>query len=106
MKPWMHKAQLTTLKRLALLTAFSCASMAANADQNTGKITVFHLNGDVPDRGVCIQMNPAGSIPYLCLYKSNSLYKELTALLLAGHLSAKTCTVSWTTAGINWAECY
>ena len=106
MTRWMHKAQLANFKRLALLIALSCATTAAHADQNTGKITVFHLNGDVPDRGVCIQMNPASSIPYLCLYKSNALYKEITALLLAGHLSAKTCTVSWTTAGINWAECY
>jgi len=105
MKRWMHKSRLTTLRRLALLLAFSCASMAAHADQNTGKITAYHLNGDITDRGFCIQMSPALPATWACLYKGNSLYKELTALLLAAYLSGRTCTVSWT-SGVNWAECY
>ena len=108
MKRWLPKAQRIPFKLLALLIAFSCASTAAHADESTGKITAFHLNGDYPDRGACIQMNPALPGMWACLFKSNSAYKELTALLLAAHVSNKTCKVTWTaaTAGITWAECY
>ena len=96
------------IKRLACFVTFTCISMSASADQSTGKITAFHLNGDYPDRGACIQMNPALPGMWACLFKSNALYKELTALLLTGHVTNKTCTVTWApaTAGIVWAECY
>jgi hypothetical protein len=94
-------------KHAALAMLLSCASMAAYAEENTGKITAFHLNGDIADRGVCVQMNPALPAPFwVCLFKSNPLYKEITALLLAGHASDKTCKVSWTAGAIRWAECY
>jgi len=108
MKRWLPKAQLIPFKRLALLIAFSCAGTAAHADTSTGKITAVHLNGDYPDRGACIQMNPALPGMWACLFKSNSAYKELTALLLAGSVSGKTCTVTWNpaNAAISWAECY
>jgi hypothetical protein len=109
MKRRLRKPQVTPFKRLALLIVFSCASTAANAVESVGKITAYHLNGDIADRGVCIQMNPALPGIWVCLFKSNPLYKELTALLLAGHAADKTCKVGWTATGtwaeIRWAEC-
>jgi hypothetical protein len=106
MKRSQKKHRVTAFQRLGGLITFTCISMAATAEENVGKITVFHLNGDVADRGVCVQMNPALPATWACLFKSNPLYKELTALLLAAQAADKTCKVSWTAGAIRWAECY
>jgi len=62
----------------------------------TGTITTMHFNANVPGRGVCVQMNPAINSPsgiYACLPTSNALYKEITAILLTGYATGKSCTL-------------
>ncbi|MBC6430611.1 hypothetical protein FM036_07120 [Nostoc sp. HG1] len=86
---------------------------SALADSASGKISEYHLNGGEPGRGVCIKMNPTlpsvGS--WVCLWKDNGLYQEVTNLLLEGYSAKKTCTVIWTTyrgglAAIDYVSCY
>jgi predicted S18 family serine protease len=81
--------KLNSLLFVALLT------VASHACANQGVIINLHLNGTVADRGVCIQMSPAIATPgWACLYKSNLLYKETTAALMAAYTAGKTCGVS------------
>ncbi|MHC5936251.1 hypothetical protein [Nostoc sp.] len=83
------------------------------ADTASGKIREYHLNPQITGRGVCLQMNP--TLPtvngWLCLWKDNALYQEVTDLLLEGYSSRKTCSVTWTTyrgglAAIDYVSCY
>ncbi len=66
---------------------------------HTGVITLYTLTAQATnqDRGPCITMSPA--IPgsgYACLYKSNLLYKELNALLLAMYTTKNSsCGIEW-----------
>jgi hypothetical protein len=97
---------------LAMSVLFTLVSQPTLAyEQHIGTITMFHLNGDVADRGVCVQMTPAlPASGYACLWKANPLYKEITTLLLAGYMVGKSCRVAWAapTDGllqIVWAEC-
>ncbi|MEH2061833.1 MAG: hypothetical protein V7K50_06085 [Nostoc sp.] len=94
----------------ALVMLGNTPSLAYDA---TGTINQYHLNSQVPGRGVCLQINPtlptAGG--WICLWKDNPLYQEITNLLLEGYSAKKTCTVSWTTyrgtyAAIDWVSCF
>src|SRR3954466_7805240 len=96
MKRSQRERGATALKRLGLVITFACISMTANADQNVGKITASHLNGAAdPQRGMCVQMNPPLPGVWACLWRSNPLYKETTALLLTALAGARTCTVTF-----------
>jgi hypothetical protein len=93
------------------LLACLVARVAA-ADSAAGKITVFHMNGEVADRGVCFQMIPAvAGQPWMCLYKDNYLYKEITSTLMAAYLADRPCTITWNTLDANgfkkiaWITC-
>ncbi|MCC5606816.1 hypothetical protein LC612_08460 [Nostoc sp. CHAB 5834] len=86
---------------------------SALADTASGTVREYHLNSQVPGRGVCLQMNP--TLPtvggWICLWKDNALYQEITDTLLEGYSSRKTCAVTWTTyrggyAAIDWVSCY
>lgn len=58
----------------------------------------MHLNGSRIDRGVCIEMNPSGSenIGYACLYRSNALYDDMTAVVMAAYMGERlNCVVWW-----------
>ncbi|MBE9103965.1 hypothetical protein IQ229_03095 [Nostoc cf. edaphicum LEGE 07299] len=88
-------------------------STSALADSASGTIREYHLNPLVALRGVCIQMNPTSSSAggWLCLWKDNALYQEVTDLLLESYSSRKTCYVTWTTyrgglAAIDYVSCY
>ncbi len=94
----------------ALVMLGNAPSLAASA---SGTISEYHLNSQVAQRGVCIKMNPtlptAGG--WLCLWKDNALYQEVTNLLLEGYSSRKTCLVNWSTyrggyAAIDYISCY
>ncbi|WP_414518915.1 hypothetical protein [Nostoc sp. PCC 9305] len=83
------------------------------ADTASGTIREYHLNSQVAGRGVCLQMNP--TLPtvggWVCLWKDNPLYQEITDILREGYSSRKTCAVTWTTyrggyAAIDWVSCY
>lgn len=112
-----HKMNEVSMKKIisgAIFTAFLLTIGVAQAGQATGKITTYHLNGDVPGRGVCIQMEPLVPTPqgWACLHKDNALYRELTALLLSGNATGKNCDIAWNTTGaggfpiIAWASCH
>jgi hypothetical protein len=82
------------------------------AGEATGLITKFHLNGGPSDRGACIQMQPTlTGTGWACLYKSNNLYKEITAMLLSAHVGEASCRIVWSSLNeeghyiINTAEC-
>jgi hypothetical protein len=99
--------KLKSLLFVALLT------VASHASAHHGVISYLHLNGGVPERGVCIQMSPAIPAPiWACLYKSNLLYKETTAALMAAYAAGKTCGVSIEAKGpdgywrIDHISCY
>lgn len=104
---------MTTKLFLSLMVTASLLTVSniAGAGIGEGKISVYHLNADVPNRGVCVQMNPALSTGWACLYLNSSLYKEITATLLAGYVAGRTCKVFWNTTGtdgyasISSAEC-
>jgi hypothetical protein len=73
-------------------------SAMARAGSVTGEITAYHLNSISTSRGVCVTTVPA--IPgtgWACLYKDNSLYKEITATLLAARMAGMSCAVTWNT---------
>ncbi|MCC5627569.1 hypothetical protein [Nostoc sphaeroides] len=83
------------------------------ADTASGTIREYHLNSQVQGRGVCLQMNP--TLPtvggWLCLWKDNPLYEEITDILREGYSARKTCAVTWTAyrgglADIDWVSCY
>ncbi len=67
------------------------------AGKITGTITKYRLHKDIPDRGVCIQMNP--QLPegqtWACVWKDSPIYKETTDLLLALYSGNKQCTIQW-----------
>ncbi|MEH1900996.1 MAG: hypothetical protein V7L04_06175 [Nostoc sp.] len=86
---------------------------SALADSTSGTIIDYHLNGEVAGRGVCLQMNPTSPTVagWLCLWKDNALYQEVTDLLLNAYSSGKTCSITWTTyrgglAVIDYVHCY
>jgi hypothetical protein len=102
----------TAMLRWLVLVPLMTISTVARGDFQTGTVTLFHLNGAITDRGACVRMSPA--IPgsgWACVWKSNSLYKEIGNLLLTGYLTAKSCRVAWDGPGpdgnllIVWAEC-
>jgi hypothetical protein len=86
--------------------------LAANA-QGTGKIIIYHLNGQIADRGACIQMNPPlpGIGGWACVFTANNnLFDQLNDLFRDAYLSAKDCVVNVETSdvnlsSINWAQC-
>jgi hypothetical protein len=82
------------------------------AAQGAGKIILYHLNGRVSDRGVCIQMNPPlpGLGGWSCVYSDNLLFDQLNDLLRDGYLWSKDCLVNFDPSNvqlnpINWAQC-
>jgi hypothetical protein len=106
------RAGRSTFGRIAFITLFLSVTAGARAEDHSGTIALFHLNGQVPERGVCVQMVPA--VPgtgWACLWKSNLLYKEITALLLEGHATGKSCQIGYTNGpdghpSILWATCF
>ena len=106
------KRSRTIFARVVFSALLLSMSAGARAEDHSGTIALFHLNGQVPERGVCVQMVPA--VPgtgWACLWKSNLLYKEITALLLEGHAIVKSCQVGYTSgpdghASILWATCF
>jgi hypothetical protein len=95
----------------ALLGCLLATSGTALAGTGSGTISLYHLNGAISGRGVCVQMVPALPGTWACLWKTNSLYHEITELLLQGFLWQKSCTIAWSTSDphgyllIEWAEC-
>jgi len=106
-------AMASTFTRRIFPALLLFASMTASAAEHQGRITLFHLNGGVAQRGACVQMSPA--IPgtgYGCVWKTNPLYKEITALLMTAHAAGKSCSFPLDAsdpdghAVISWAQCY
>ena len=99
---------------LVLFIGLSLATVITHAGSSAaGKIIEIHQNGEVPGRGLCIQMEPALSTKgWACLYTNNALYKEITALLLTAYATGNRCSVSWNKldtsefANIAWLSCY
>lgn len=71
---------------MLLLLGFAPMSFA---DIVSGTVAKYQLNGGLTtDRGVCVRLSPELSgTGWACLYKSNALYNEITALLLAAYLT-------------------
>jgi hypothetical protein len=64
-----------------------------------GRISVYHLNPTVTQRGACIKLDPLSQLPgdgWLCIWKDMLLYEETNKLLLEAYLNEKTCTIVWT----------
>ena len=73
----------------AFFTTLLFTQEARALDNWTGTITLLQEDGSAPGRGACVQMNPAISTSggWACLSTSNSVYKEITSLLIAAYLS-------------------
>ncbi len=88
-------------KMLTGLLAIALHAPAHAGSVNTGQITVFNLNSNAGNRGVCIQMEP--SLPsdtngWACLNDVNQhLGKEITSLLLTAYASKANCSIFWDT---------
>jgi len=85
----------------------------AMAAANSGRIANYHLNSEVPGRGVCVRMAP--DLPgtgWACLWKSNPLYNEISTLLLQAQVNGRNCNITWNVQDpnghnlISIAECY
>nr|VFJ60007.1 MAG: hypothetical protein BECKFM1743C_GA0114222_102631 [Candidatus Kentron sp. FM]VFJ60058.1 MAG: hypothetical protein BECKFM1743A_GA0114220_102546 [Candidatus Kentron sp. FM]VFK13197.1 MAG: hypothetical protein BECKFM1743B_GA0114221_102691 [Candidatus Kentron sp. FM] len=102
------------MKRLVFLLCISILyASSASADSHEGLIDRYHLNSDFSGRGVCVQMNPdLSGTGWACLWQDNSLYTEITDLLLDGFADRKYCSISWGGTDsnghylISLAECY
>lgn len=71
-------------------------SVSANATDATGVVVDYHLNPAVTNRIACVSLSPGvGGTGSVCLYNTNSLYKEINTLLLAAYASQRECTLSW-----------
>jgi len=88
-------------------------SALADGTSASGTIREYHLNSQVPGRGVCIQLNPTAPVAagWLCLWKDNPLYQETTDILREAYSAGKTCSVVWFTyrggtATIESLECF
>lgn len=88
----------TSVALFAVLSAGSGIAQAQDG-QATGQILRFVAWGDAaPDRGSCVFMNvPPTLMNHACVWKTNPLYKEITAVLLTGFAMGTTCTVYWHT---------
>ncbi len=94
------KHSLSTIALLALIIAGQSAHAAGAA----GTIVKHDLNGDptLTDRGVCVQLSPQLPAPgWACLYKSNPLYKEMSAFLLTAYVTGTVVSVHWNTTDSN-----
>lgn len=70
--------------------------IVAFADTATGRIANYHLNSSIAGRGLCVLMEPGlGGNGWACLQKTNDLYAEITATMLAANVAEKMCTVYW-----------
>ena len=88
------------MKRLTFYISFAALTLtaaSAGAEQHAGTITRYHLNADLPDRGACVTMSPGLVSGWACVWKSNPLYKEISAVLLTGFASGTQCHVYWRT---------
>jgi hypothetical protein len=94
-----------SLGSIAAVLSFNEMCLAA---QGTGKISVYHVNGAIQNRGVCVQLVPALQGAWACAYSNNLLYDELTSTLHDAYLYQKTCLINYETSNyyINWMECY
>ena len=88
----MTRHKITAMLAGAAFLAISAPALAAT---HQGTVSIYHLNGNVVGRGVCIQTFPAMPNTWACLWKSNPLYAEITAMLLEGFISGKSCTLYW-----------
>ncbi|MEH2241210.1 hypothetical protein [Nostoc sp.] len=96
---------------------------SALADDVTGTIVDYHINSGnlnsgnpIEQRGVCLQMNPTSPTVngWVCLWKDNASYKEITDLLLEAYSSRKTCSITYSyskpsitsLAVIDYVHCY
>jgi hypothetical protein len=92
------------LKYLGLTTAFIALNTTTSlAASGSGTIVDYHLNSAVSGRGICVKLSPALTTTWACLYKTNSLYNEITDLLRDAYISKKTCTINWSTTNNTWA---
>ena len=80
---------------IAAAVPVSGTSLAAGG---TGKVINYHLNGAVAGRSVCVRTNPAlPGTGWACVWYSDHLYQEYSALLLQAYIFGKTCTFDWAT---------
>lgn len=91
----------TLLSVAAALGCLLATSGTAMAATHSGTISLYHLNGTFPGRGVCVQTVPALPTTWACIYKTNALYEEITELLLQGFLSQRACKIWWNTLDPN-----
>lgn len=89
------KAALSIASAAAVTMLFSQTCFATMA---TGKVTVYYLNSNLPNRGSCIQMSPAipGADPYVCV-EHQILFNETNDLFRDAYNLGKTCTVVFST---------
>jgi hypothetical protein len=120
------------LAKAVILLGTTAALLFVNqtclAAQGTGKISVYHLNPQVPGRGACIQMVPALPGTWACVYGTNTsastgnnnngvsgnqlapndtLFGQLNDLLRDAYLWQKICLVDFETSNsaINFTQC-
>jgi hypothetical protein len=91
----ISKFALRFVLSIAATAAMAPVTSTSFAAQGVGKITTYHLNGNVAGRGACVQTTPALPGTWGCVWYSNQLYKELNELLREAYFSGKTCTIAW-----------
>lgn len=81
---------------LAILTGVAGVSPAHAVTLSNARISLYHLNSTVLDRGVCIRTTPPlPGTGWACLWKDNELYEEITDLLLNAYITRKRCNYTW-----------
>jgi hypothetical protein len=70
---------------------------SAQETTHTGTIVTYHLDGDVPGRGPCVQTEPPVSGGWICLYRPNPLHEEFREALRAAFQFRSECVFGWQT---------
>lgn len=92
---------------MCLVISLWTSTVLANG-VSIGRISAFHLNSGVNERGVCVQLSPAinSDNAWACLDKglNQHLYKEMTTLLLTAYAGKNECTLVWDNGEVNHGE--
>jgi hypothetical protein len=72
-------------------------SQTSFAENYYGKITLYHLNSNIPGRGPCIRMDPALPGSGLACVWDGRLFKEINDLVREAFFTGKTCTLTLST---------
>jgi hypothetical protein len=86
------------MRKFILIVTLAFLPIFVGAAGHQGVISQVHINSNVANRGLCVQMEPAipTSTGWGCIWSdSNARHTEITSMLLTGYAASKQCAISW-----------